>query len=114
MGALPNPVRKENNAIEIATMRLSAALDALESAIEQRRESDREVEGHAARVHAFGIDRARLADELDQAQARTHSLEQSNREVASRLDAAIGTIRRVLDAEAASEGAAAHGVADLK
>ena len=113
MGALPNPVRKENNAIESATMRLSAALDALESAIEQRHESDREVEGHAARVHAFGVDRARLADELDQAQARAHSLEQSNREVASRLEVAIGTIRRVLDAEAASEEAE-HGVADSK
>ena len=65
MGALPNPVRKESNLIETATLRLSAALDALELAIEQRREADREVEGHAARVHAFGVDRSRLADELD-------------------------------------------------
>ena len=83
MGALPNPVRKDSNAIEAATSRLSAALDALESAIEERRESDREAEGHAARVHAFGLDRSRLADELDQVQARAKVLEQSNREVAA-------------------------------
>jgi len=103
MGALPNPVRRESNAIEAATLRLSAALDALESAIEQRRESDREVEGHAARVHAFGVDRARLADELDHVQARAQALEQSNRDVAARLDAAINTIRRVLHAEEGGE-----------
>ena len=103
MGALPNPVRRETNAIEAATLRLSAALDALESAIEQRRESDREVEGHAARVHAFGVDRARLADELDQVQARAQALEQSNRDVVARLDSAIGTIRRVLHSEEGGE-----------
>jgi hypothetical protein len=104
MGALPNPVRRESSAIEAATMRLSAALDALESAIEQRREADREVEGHAARVHAFGLDRARLADELDQAQARSNALELSNREIATRLDAAIGTIRSVLESEQGEGG----------
>ena len=103
MGALPNPVRKESNLIETATLRLSAALDALESAIERRHEVDREVEGHAARVHAFGIDRSRLADELDQAQARAQSLERSNREIAERLDGAIATIRSVLEAEQGAE-----------
>jgi hypothetical protein len=104
MGALPNPVRKESNLIETATLRLSAALDALELAIEHRHEADREVEGHAARVHAFGIDRSRLADELDRAQARAQTLEKSNREIAERLDAAIGTIRGVLDSEQGAEG----------
>ena len=104
MGALPNPVRKESNAIETATMRLSAALDALESAIEHRREADREVEGHAARVHAFGVDRARLADELNRTQARAQALESSNREIAARLDAAIGSIRSVLETEQVAEG----------
>lgn len=103
MGALPNPVRKESNAIEAATSRLSAALDALESAIEERREIDVEVEGHAARVHAFGIDRSRLADELDRTQARAQALERSNRDVAARIDAAIGTIRRVLGPEPSEE-----------
>jgi len=103
MGALPNPVRKDSNAIEAATLRLSAALDALESAIEQRREADREVEGHAARVHAFGVDRSRLADELDQVQARANLLEQANREVATRVDAAIGAIQRVLSSEQPEE-----------
>jgi hypothetical protein len=106
MGALPNPVRKDSNIIEAATMRLSAALDALESAVERRREADREVEGHAARVHAFGVDRSRLADELDRAQARAQTLEHSNREIAARLDAAIGSIRNVLESEQVAEGGA--------
>jgi hypothetical protein len=104
MGALPNPVRKESNLIEAATLRLSAALDALESAIERRHEVDREVEGHAARVHAFGVDRSRLADELDREQARAQTLERSNREIAARLDAAIATIRSVLESEQGAEG----------
>jgi ABC-type transporter Mla subunit MlaD len=99
MGALPNPVRKESNAIEAATLRLSAALDALESAIEQRRETDVQVEGHAARVHAFGVDRSRLADELDRTQAHAQTLEKTNRDVAARIDTAIGAIRRVLGPE---------------
>ena len=77
MGALPNPVRRDSNAIEAATQRLSAALDALESAIEQRRETDVQVEGHAARVHAFGVDRSRLADELDRTQAHAQALEKT-------------------------------------
>jgi len=106
MGALPNPVRKDSNLIETATLRLSAALDALESAIEHRREADREVDGHAARVHAFGVDRSRLADELDRAQARAQALEHSNREIAARLDAAIGSIRNVLDSEQVADGGA--------
>ena len=99
MGALPNPVRKESNLIETATARLSAALDALESAIERRHEVDREVEGHA-----FGIDRSRLADELDRAEARAQSLERSNREIAERLDSAIATIRSVFESEQGAEG----------
>lgn len=100
MGALPNPVRKENNAIEIATSRLSAALEALEQAIEERRETDVRVEGHAARIQAFGLDRSRLADELDRTQAHGQALERVNREVAARIDGVMGTIRRVLGPEA--------------
>src|SRR6187399_1616482 len=82
---------------EIATRRLMAALDALESAVERRRDADRDENELAARIQALGADRSRLADELDGALVKSRRLERANREIAERLDAAIGTIRSVLD-----------------
>jgi hypothetical protein len=84
--------------IDTATRRLMAALDALERAVERRRDADRDEDELAARIQALGADRARLADELDGSLVRSKRLERSNREIAERLDAAIGTIREVLDA----------------
>jgi len=87
----------EANAIEAATRRLSAALDALEAATERRREADRGDQTLAAQVQALGEDRSRMAADLDLQAARSRRLEATNREVASRLDAAIDTIKTVLD-----------------
>jgi hypothetical protein len=84
--------------LDAATRRLMAALDGLESAVERRRDADRDEDELAARIQALGADRARLADELDGSLVRSKRLERSNREIAERLDAAIGTIREVLDA----------------
>ena len=84
--------------IDAATWRLMAALDALESAVERRREADRDEDELATRIQALGADRSRLADELDGSLVKTRKLERVNREIAERLDAAIGTIRSVLDA----------------
>ena len=84
--------------IDAATRRLMAALDALESAVERRREADRDEDELATRIQALAADRARLADELDGSLVKTRKLERANREIAERLDAAIGTIRSVLDA----------------
>ena len=88
----------EGNAIDAATKRLALALDALEAAVERRREADRSEAGLADQLHALGADRSRLASDLDAAAARARSLETANREVAQRLDAAIDTIRSVLAA----------------
>ena len=87
----------EANAIEAATRRLSAALDALEAATERRREADRGEQTLVAQVQAMGEDRSRLASDLDLQAARSRRLETTNREVARRLDAAIETIKTVLD-----------------
>ena len=84
--------------IDAATRRLMTALDALESAVERRREADRDEDELAARIQALGADRSRLADELDGSLVKSRRLERSNREIAERLDAAIGAIREVLDA----------------
>ncbi|MGA7805575.1 DUF4164 domain-containing protein [Bradyrhizobium sp.] len=85
--------------IDAATRRLMSALDALESAVERRREADRDEDELATRIQALGADRSRLADELDGSLVRSRKLERANREVVERLDAAIGTIRAVLGVE---------------
>jgi hypothetical protein len=84
--------------IDAATRRLMVALDALEAAVERRREADRDEDELATRIQALGADRSRLADELDGSLVKTRKLERTNREIAERLDAAIGTIRAVLEA----------------
>jgi ABC-type transporter Mla subunit MlaD len=84
--------------VDAATRRLMAALDALESAVERRREADRDENELASRIQALGADRSRLADELDNSLVKTRTLERTNREIADKLDAAIGTIRAVLEA----------------
>jgi hypothetical protein len=83
--------------IDAATRRLMLALDALEAAAERRRDADRDENELASRIQALGADRSRLADELDGSLVKTRRLERTNREIAEKLDAAIGTIRAVLD-----------------
>jgi L-lactate utilization protein LutB len=85
-------------AIEAATRRLMLALDGLEAAAERRREADRAEHGLADQVHALGADRSRMAADLDAVTARARALETTNQEVARRLDAAIETIRSVIEA----------------
>ncbi len=89
----------ETDSIEIASRRLSLALEALEAVAERRREARRGDEALAAHIQALDTDRARLAGELDGAMARSRGLEAANREVAQRIDQAIETIRRVLAAD---------------
>jgi L-lactate utilization protein LutB len=84
--------------IEAATRRLMLALDGLEAAAERRREADRADLGLADQMHALGADRSRLASDLDSVTARARALETTNQEVARRLDAAIETIRSVIEA----------------
>jgi hypothetical protein len=88
----------DQSAVDAAVKRLALALDALDAAVERRRESDRSEEGLAAQVHALGIDRTQLASALDGETARSRRLETTNREIAQRLDAAIASIQSVLEA----------------
>jgi uncharacterized membrane protein YccC len=87
------------SAIEAATKRLAAALDALEGAVERRREADRSEGALAAQVQALGTDRSKLAAELDSVTARSRKLESTNRDIAQRLDVAIDSIRSVIEAQ---------------
>jgi Domain of unknown function (DUF4164) len=101
--ASPDPAQSGWAEIDAATRRLLAALDALESAAERRREADRDEDELATRIQALGADRSRLADELDGTLVKSRRLERTNREIADKLDAAIGTMRAVLDADGADE-----------
>jgi hypothetical protein len=92
----PGPAEAPSADVEVATRRLMSALDALESAVERRREADRDEDELASRIQALGADRSRLADELDGTLVKSRKLERANREIAEKLDAAIGTIRAVL------------------
>ena len=87
----------EESAIDNAVKRLAHALDALDAAVERRREADRAEEALAAQVHALGLDRTKLANTLDGEIARTRKLEETNRDIAQRLDTAIASIQSVLD-----------------
>jgi len=87
----------EQSAIDNAVKRLAQALDALDAAVERRREAERNEESLAAQVHALGLDRNHLADTLDGEAARARALEAANREIAQRLDTAIASIQSVLD-----------------
>ena len=87
------------SATEAATKRLAAALDALEAAVERRREADRSEGALAAQVQALGTDRSKLASALDSASARSRKLEDTNRDIAQRLDVAIDSIRAVIEAQ---------------
>lgn len=88
----------EQSAIDVAVKRLALALDALDAAVERRREADRSEEALASQVQALGADRSKLAAALDGETARSRKLEATNREIAERLDAAIADILSVLDA----------------
>src|SRR6201987_1409113 len=94
--------------IDAATRRLMSALDALESAVERRREADRDEDELATRIQALGADRSRLADELDTSLVKSRKLERTNREIAEKLAHAIGTIRLVLNGEGKAENGADH------
>jgi hypothetical protein len=87
----------DQGAIDNAVKRLALALDALDAAVERRKQSDRSEEGLASQLQALGLDRTQLASALDGETARSRRLEAVNREIAQRLDTAIASIQSVLD-----------------
>ncbi len=85
------------SAIDAAARRLALAMDALQTAMARKRDADTGGDGVAAQLQALGIDRVRLAAELDTAAAHSRMLEDTNREVARRIDVAMSTIQKLLD-----------------
>jgi hypothetical protein len=91
-----------NGGFDQAVKRVMDALDALDAVLEQRLGKDTDKGGSGGslvgQLHAFNIDRARLALELDAVRARARELESSNREAVRRIDEAMSAIRAVIAA----------------
>lgn len=93
----------EQSSIDHAVKRLALALDALDAAVERRRESDLDEDTLAQQLQTLGTDRSKLAAALDGETARARRLEAANRDIAARLDTAIASIQSVLTAHSAKE-----------
>jgi Domain of unknown function (DUF4164) len=78
-------------------VRLGKAIDGLEHAVANRLETDLDYSEAEAEVQRMNADRTRLAQELDNSEARADRLEDANKEVSRRLVTAMETIRAVLD-----------------
>jgi molecular chaperone GrpE (heat shock protein) len=78
-------------------VRLGKAIESLESAVHSRLEQDQDYPEAEAEVQRMNADRSRLAQELDNSEARAERLEEANKEVSRRLVTAMETIRAVLD-----------------
>lgn len=87
-------------ATDRAIGRLEGALRLLEAALERRLEQSGGSEDLAAEVQSLSTDRARLAEMLDQAQARVARLENLNREASRRVGVAMESIETVLASSA--------------
>ena len=77
--------------------RLGRAMDVLENAVSARLEHEQDYSEAEAEVQRMNADRAKLASELDNSEARAERLEEANKEVSRRLVTAMETIRAVLD-----------------
>ncbi len=77
--------------------RLGKAMESLEDAVAARLEHERDYSEAEAEVQRMNADRSRLAQELDNSEARAERLEDANKEVSRRLVTAMETIRAVLD-----------------
>lgn len=80
-----------------AINRLAKSIEALEKAADSRLEQEQDYVESEAEVQRMGADRARLAQELDNSEAKAERLQEANTEVSRRLVSAMETIRAVLD-----------------
>ena len=68
-----------------------------EQAVGLRLDHDQDYSEAEVEVQRMNADRAQLATELDNSEARAERLEEANKEVSRRLVTAMETIRAVLD-----------------
>ncbi|MBB5752622.1 DUF4164 domain-containing protein [Prosthecomicrobium pneumaticum] len=83
--------------IDNALRRLTGALDLLEAAVESRIDAGRKIDELESELQKLGLDRSRLAQAVDSAEARSVRLEDANKDVSRRLVTAMETIRGVIE-----------------
>ena len=96
---LTRPANFEGDEVESVLVKLGDSIDVLEGIVDGKVDKKSANQDFAAEVQRMGADRVRLANSLDDAEARCQRLESVNREVSSRLVNAMETIRCVLDKE---------------
>lgn len=77
--------------------RMNRAIAAIEEAVASKAEQDVNYAEAEEEVQRLNADRSRLAQELDNSEARGERLTSANKEVSRRLVTAMETIRAVLD-----------------
>jgi len=85
------------NSLELALKYMERALEHLEVSLGARLESENQLDELEAEVQRMNGDRSRLAQELDLSEAKVERLEEANRDVSTRLIAAMETIRSVIE-----------------
>ena len=93
----PQGPLQSQSPLDAAALRLALALDALQAALARKRDAETGGESVQAQLHVLGVDRLRLASELDNTAPQARKLSDTNREVARRIDIAMGTIKTLLD-----------------
>lgn len=83
--------------IEQALRRLEGALDLLEGVVEGRVSTDGKLEEMEDELQRVNLDRSRLAQSLDMAQARSDRMSDIHQDVSRRLVGAMETIRGILE-----------------
>ncbi len=95
-GSLDGAMTGETTLKEVIS-RLGRAIETLEQSVAARIEHEQDYSEAEAEVQRMNADRSRLAQELDNSEARAERLEEANKEVSRRLVTAMETIRAVLD-----------------
>lgn len=79
---------------------LATALDGLENAVDHHIDDKDKMASLDGELSDIVLDRSRLAQSLDRAEARSGRLEEANKEVSRRLVNAMETIRTIIEAQA--------------
>ncbi|MEM1039577.1 MAG: DUF4164 domain-containing protein [Pseudomonadota bacterium] len=94
---MAHPSAQPAQALTEALARLNKALETLENRVDATKDAMARAQNPAAEVQRMADDRARLAQQLDDSQARAEQLAKTNSEVSRRLVSAMETVRQVLD-----------------
>ena len=89
---------QEKDVLKDALRSLVLAIDGLDDAVDRQVEDKQRLNSLDNEMSDIMLDRSRLAQSLDTAEARSVRLEDANKEVSRRLVGAMETIRSVLDA----------------